>query len=202
MQEVGRAAARAAAAGIKEMPAAHQAALSAGSNDVGMTRASELQLGELGLLVLALLRMPDLFLYCHLLEASDLDSSSERRPPLAVARVLILSGAALRLAHRALESHMADQGSGFDTTVRLTDAFTHAARLLEDSAAMPDGSPLLLSHAHHALWALADAAAATSEPNPTVITQRLVDAIAQLLVVFTVTSQLHADEPLQRLAEA
>ena len=202
MREVNRAATRAAAAGIKEMPAAHSAALAAGNDDVGLTRTSELQLGPLGLLVLALLRMPDLFLYCHVIEASDLDGSSERLPPVAVARVRILSGAALRLAYRALESHVGDGGSRFETTFRLTDAYTQAAGLLDDRTAMPEESPLLLEHAHHALWALADAAAATGEPNPTVITQRLLDALARLLVVFTVASQLHIDEPALRLAEA
>ena len=202
MREVSRAATRAAAEGTEKMPGAHQAALSVGGDDVGLTRTNELQLGSLGLLVLALLRMPDLFLYCNVLEASDLDGTSEHLPPVAVARVRILSGDALRLASRTLESHMADERSGVETTFRLTDAYTQAAGLLDDRTAIPEESPLLLVHAHHALWALADAAAATGEPNPTVITERLVDAIARLLVVFTVASQLHIDEPALRLAEA
>jgi len=90
MREVSWAAARAAAAGVDDMPGAHLAALSAGSEDIGLSRFSELQLGPLRLLVLELVRMPDLFVYCHVLEASDLDDSSERLPPVAVARVLIL----------------------------------------------------------------------------------------------------------------
>ena len=67
---------------------------------------------------------------------------------------------------------------------------------------MPDGSPLLLEQAHHALWALGDAAAATGEHNPRVLCERLVDAIARLLVLFTVASQLAVDEPMLRLAQA
>ena len=112
MREVSRAVARAAAAGVGEMPGAYLAALSAGGEDVGLSRKEELQLGALGLLVLALVRMPDLFLYCHVLEACDLDPSHERLPPPVVARMRVLSGAALRLAYRALESHALTPGEG------------------------------------------------------------------------------------------
>ena len=93
----------------------------------------------------------------------------ERLPPVAVVRVWILAGAALRMAYRALESHAQtarERSSELETTIRLTDAYTQAARLLEHSAAMPDGSPLLLEQAHHALWALGDAAAATRRAQP------------------------------------
>jgi hypothetical protein len=205
MRNVSRAVARAAAAGADQFPGAYLAALAAGREDIGLSRASELQLGPLGLLVLALVRMPDLFVYCHLLEASDLDPPCERLPPVALVRVWILAGAALRLAYRALESHAQTAGERsceVETTIRLTDAYTQAAGLLEDSAAMPDGSPLLLEQAHHALWALGDAAAATGERNPRVLCERLSDAIARLLVVFTVASELAVDEPVLRLAEA
>jgi len=98
---------------------------------------------------------------------------------------------------------MAGERSELETTIRLTDAFTQAAGLLEDSTATPEGSPLLLEHAHHALWALADSAAATGEPSPTVLCERLVDAIARLPVVFAVTtSELYVEEPLLRLTQA
>jgi len=148
--------------------------------------------------------MPDVFLYCHLLEACDLDGSSERLPAPAVARVRVLAGAVLRLAHRALESHLlaAGDASRYETTIRLTHACTRAAALLDDSAAKPEGPAVLLEQAHFALWALGEAAAATAEPNPAVVCERLVDAIARLLVVFIVVSPLSADRPAPQLAEA
>jgi hypothetical protein len=154
------------------------------------------------LLVLALVRMPDLFLYCHVLEACDLDPS-ERLPAPAVARMRVLSGAALRLAYRALESHAltAGEGSEVETAIRLTDAYARAAAVLEDTAASVEGS-VLLAQAHYALWALGDAAAATGEPNPAVLSERLVDAIAGLLVLFIVATELSCDRPVLRLAEA
>ncbi len=194
MRELSRAVARAAAAGLGEIPAAYLAALSAGGENVGLSRAEELRLGPLGLLVLALVRMPDLFLYGHVLEACDLDPSFERLPAVVVARVRVLAGAALRLAYRALESHTLGSGSEgfeFETTVRLTEAYGQAAGLLEDSVARADGS-MLLEQAHHALWALGDA---TGEQNPTVLSERLVDAITRLMVVFMVVSQLAAEQP-------
>lgn len=202
MRELTRAVARAAGCGAGEIPAAYLAALSAGGENVGLSRAEELRLGPLGLLVLALVRMPDLFLYGHVLEACDLDPSFERLPAVVVARVRVLAGAALRLAFRALESHTLGPGSEgfeFETTVRLTDAYGQAAGLLEDSAA--GEGPVLLEQAHHALWALGDAAAATGEQNPNVLSEQLVDAIARLTVVFMVVSHLSLERPVLRLAE-
>jgi len=81
------------------------------------------------------------------------------------------------------------------------DAYTRAAALLEDNAANVEGS-VLLAQAHLALWALADAAAATGEPNPAVLSARLVDAIAALLALFTVATELSCDRPVLRLAQA
>ncbi len=104
MRKISRAVTRTAAAGADEFPGAYLAALAAGKEDVGLSRTEELQLGPLGLLVLALVRMPDLFVYCHLLEASDLDPPCERLPPVAVVRVWILAGAALGW-HTGRSSH-------------------------------------------------------------------------------------------------
>ena len=81
MREVSQAVARAAAAGVGEMAQAYSAALSAGGEDVGLSRNQELQIGTLGLLLLALVRMPDLFLYCNVLEACDLHHLSGCQRP-------------------------------------------------------------------------------------------------------------------------
>jgi len=203
MQEVSQAAARAAAAGVSKMPEAYSAAISAGGEDLGLPRTQELQMGPAGLLVLALVRMPDLFLHCNVLEACNQDPSHDRLPAPVIARTRILTAAALRLTYRALESHTltAGDGSEVETAIHLTDAYTRAAALLQDVAAMVKGS-VLLAQAQFALWALGDAASATGEPNPAVLSERLVDAIAARLALFIVATQLSCEQPALRLAEA
>jgi len=202
MREVSRAVARAAAPELEEMPGAYSAALSAGGEDVGLWRNKELEVGALGLLVLALMRLPDLSLYCYVVDACDLDAS-ECLPAPVVARMRVLTGAALRLAYRALESHALTAGEvfEFEATIRLADAYERAAALLDDVAAMVEGS-VLPAQAQFALWALGDAATATAEPDPAVLSERLVEAIAALLALFMVATELSCDRPVLGLAEA
>ena len=60
--------------------------------------------GTLRLLTLATLRIPDLYLYTHLLEALDEDPTIEPVPPLVTSQLGEIAAGTLRLAHRALET--------------------------------------------------------------------------------------------------
>ena len=74
------------------------------------TPEEERAYGTLRLLTLAALRLPDLYLYAHLLEALDEDPTVEPVPPLVTSQLSKIAAGALRLAHRALETHADELG--------------------------------------------------------------------------------------------
>ena len=92
-------AAHASDAGLRK---SYEVALAYGATDTGC-RAEEERLCGIRLITLAILRLPDLALLAQLMHAD-----SEDRLVLCVAREV--AGGALRLAHRALETHGRDVG--------------------------------------------------------------------------------------------
>ena len=91
--------ARAAAADEPQLRRAYSAALVHGSRNTQCSAAEERAYGTLRLLTLATLRLPDLFLYAHVLQVFDEDPDVERVPPVVVAAVRTIASGALR--HRA-----------------------------------------------------------------------------------------------------
>ena len=81
-----------------------------GSRNTQCSAAEERAYGTLRLLTLSTLRLPDLFLYAHVLQVFDEDPDVERVPPVIVAAVRTIASGALRLAHRALETHARNVG--------------------------------------------------------------------------------------------
>ena len=89
---------------------AYERAVSHGATNTLCTPEEESAHGMLRLLTLATLRLPDLYLYGYLLEAVDEDPSVEPVPPIVASRLGGIAAGALRLAHRALETHAHELG--------------------------------------------------------------------------------------------
>jgi hypothetical protein len=102
---VNRGVAIAAAADQAELRSRYGQAVSHGAANTLCTPEEERARGTVRLLTLATLRLPDLYLHAHLLEAFDQDASIEPVAPLVSAQLGESCAGALRLAHRALETH-------------------------------------------------------------------------------------------------
>ena len=107
---VNRAVAIAAATDQTELRSLYERAVSHGAANTLCTPEEERAYGTLRLLTLATLRLPDLYLYAHLLEALDEDPTIEPVPPLVTSQLGEIAAGALRLAHRALETHAHELG--------------------------------------------------------------------------------------------
>lgn len=101
--------ATAAHAAKREMRDAYAAAVSHGARNTRCAPDEERAYGTLRLLTLATLRLPDLFLYAHVAQAFCEDPEVDRVPAVVVDAVRAIAAGALRLAHRALETHAREQ---------------------------------------------------------------------------------------------
>ena len=84
--------------------------------------------GTLRLLTLATLRLPDSFLYAHLVEVLDEDADGDRLRACGRAGIGAPAAGALRLAHRALETHA--RNVGYQAGAWVDRALEHASALL------------------------------------------------------------------------
>jgi hypothetical protein len=100
---IGRAVVIAAAADEPGLRRAYAAGIARGASNTQCSAEDERMYGTLRLLTLATLRLPDLFLYAHIVEV--LASDRDHLPPVAVNAITAPAAGALRLAHRALETH-------------------------------------------------------------------------------------------------
>jgi hypothetical protein len=140
-----------------ELRQAYAAALSDGTENTWCVAAQERGYGTLRLLTLATLRLPDLFLYSHVAQAFGEDPEVDRVPPAVVDAVRMIAAGALRLTHRALETHASEVG--YETGFWVDRALEHArARLAREF-----DFPVLLDEARLAAIALTRATAATAE---------------------------------------
>jgi len=96
----------------RELHEAYAAAVSHGADSTWCAAAQERGYGTLRLLTLATLRLPDLFLYTHVAQTFSEDPEVARVPRVVVDAVRVIAAGALRLAHRALETHASEVGYG------------------------------------------------------------------------------------------
>jgi hypothetical protein len=99
---MNRAVATAAAADDPQLRRAYSAAVAHGSRNTQCSATEERAYGTLRLLTLATLRLPDLFLYAHVLQAFDEDPDVEQVPPVIVGAVRTIASGPLRLSHSAM----------------------------------------------------------------------------------------------------
>ena len=141
--------------------------------------------GTLRLLTLATLRVPDVFLYAHIVEVLAGDPDHDRVPPVVVRAIIASAAGALRLSHRALETHARDVGY---LVVAWVD------RALEQVGALLAGevdaqASVLLDHARLAAIALTRATAATADDRM-LVPDELACGLAHLLAVYLVATAI------------
>ena len=191
-----RATIAAAAASPAQTRRAYSRAIAQGAANTHRTARKERAYGALRLLTLATLRLPDLALYAHLAHVCD-DEVAERNvqespgASLVVLRAVSdISAGALRLAHRALESH----GHELDYTVSawVTQAIDHAGERLDAAPAEHEFVVgVTLELARLATSALTRATAATAE-DPMLVPDQIADALGLLLAVYLIASEAGA----------
>jgi hypothetical protein len=181
--KMSRAVAIAAAADEPGLRRAYAAGLARGATNTQCTAEEERTYGTLRLLTLATLRLPDLFLYAHIVEvlAGDRDPA----PSVAVRAITTTSGGALRLAHRALETHARDVGYALDAWI--DRALDYTGALL--GGRVDADAPVLLDHARLAAIALTRATAATADDRM-LVPDELANGLAHLLAVYLVATAI------------
>ena len=180
---VNRAVAIAAAADRNELRSLYGQAVSHGAANTLCTPEEERGYGTLRLLTLAMLRLPDLYLYAHLLEAFDEDATVEPVPPIVTSQLGGIAAGALRLAHRALETHSYELGYQAGAWVERTLERARAQLCCDLERAHPP----LVDQVRRCAIALTRAVAAT--PSEAMLAPgELADALARLLVLYLIAT--------------
>jgi hypothetical protein len=182
---VNRAVAIAAAADRNELRSLYGQAVSHGAANTLCTPEEERGYGTLRLLTLAMLRLPDLYLYAHLLEALDEDATVEPVPPIVTSQLGGIAAGALRLAHRALETHADELGYARGAWVE---------RVLERARVQLCGDLAsrewpLVDEARRCAIALTRAIAATAGDGM-LMPGELAEALARLLVLYLIATRI------------
>jgi hypothetical protein len=182
---IGQAVTIAAAADEPRLRRAYAAGIARGASNTQCSAEEERTYGTLRLLTLATLRLPDLFLYVHIVEVLAGDPDCDRVPTVAIRAITSPAAGALRLAHRALETHARDVGYEVDAWV--DRALEHAGALL--SSEVDAKAPVLLDHARLAAIALTRATAATADDRM-LVPDELSCGLAHLLAVYLVATAI------------
>lgn len=150
-------------------------ALARGATNTGCKPEEERLYGTLRLLTLATLRLPDLAMIAQLMH---IDAAAD--DPVVLCAAHDVAGGALRLAHRALETHGRDLG--YDVAAWIEDAllFTTAELALEH-----DETPVLIEQMRRATLAVTAAIAATTDDRM-LVPEALSESIRHLFVFYLI----------------
>jgi hypothetical protein len=186
--EISRAVAAVAAFDVRRRRAMYGRAVAFGVANTQCSSERERQFGALRLLTLATLRLPDVALYGELLH-----SYTEERPGCClVAQTLIAaSSGAMRLAHRALETHALEVGYRAEAWVER--AVEGAGDELGGSLVDEEGLPVALDQARLATLALTRATASTAS-EPMLVSGQIAVALSHLLVIYLIAVEVAAAE--------
>ncbi|MGB0094786.1 MAG: hypothetical protein WBP81_19915 [Solirubrobacteraceae bacterium] len=182
---MNRAVATAAAADEPQLRRAYSAAVAHGSRNTQCSAPEERAYGTLRLLTLATLRLPDLFLYAHVLQVFDEDPAVERVPPVVVGAVRTIGSDALRLAHRALETHA--RNVGYETGAWVDRALEQAGACL--CCQVDVEVPVLLDQARRATIALTRATATTADDRM-LVPEELANGLGHLLAIYLIATTI------------
>ena len=182
---VNRAVAIAAATDETELRSSYERAVSHGAANTLCTPEEESAHGTLRLLTLATLRLPDLYLYGYLLEALDEDPSVEPMPPIVTSRLGEIAAGALRLAHRALETHAHELD--YEPGVWVERALEHARAQL--SGELEREERPLVDQARRCSIALTRAIAANAA-EAMLVPGELADGLSRLLALYLIATTL------------
>ena len=183
--DLNQAVAVAAAANEPELRRAYAAGVARGATNTQCTAEEERTYGTLRLLTLATLRLPDLFLYAHIVEVLATEADQERIPAVAVEAISTSVTGGLRLAHRALETHARDVG--YEVDAWIDRAVEHAGALL--GSQVDADAPMLLDQTRLAAIALTRATAATADDRM-LVPDEVANGLAHLLAVYLVATAL------------
>jgi hypothetical protein len=187
---IDQAVAAAAATPRPDVGRAYRRAIALGIHNTRCTPEQESAYGTLRLLTLTTLRLPDLMLYAHLLHVYS-DAHDEARLPRPVVRAVSdIAAGALRLAHRALETH--GRAVHYETAAWIDRALQRTARALTDVALDADTRvPIVIEQARRATIALTRATAATAH-DPMLVPEQLAVGLGQLLAVYLIATEAAA----------
>jgi hypothetical protein len=181
-----------AAAGLDDaqLQHAYDEAITRGVRNTGCGSEQERAYGTLRLLTLALLRLPDLALYAHFAHVCDehLDEVTDdghEELLLLGHTVCEVAAGALRLCHRALETHGRDVG--YEVGGCLEQARARAREQLRDPGGVLE-MPVAIEQARNATIALTRATAASAD-NPLQFCERLSQTLGHLLALYAVTRE-------------
>ncbi len=180
---VNRAVAIAAATNQNELRSLYERAVSHGAANTLCTPEEERAHGTLRLLTLATLRLPDLYLHAHLLEALDEEPTVGPVPPLVISRLGEIAAGALRLAHRALETHAHELG--YEPGAWVAWALERAHGWL--CGDLEGRERPLVDEARRCAIALTRAIAATAG-EAMLVPGELADGLARLLVLYVIAT--------------
>ena len=183
---MAEAVARAAAADEPRLCRAYAAGVAHGAASTRCTAAQERTYSPLRLLTLATLHLPDLALCAYLLDVMNVDDEVDRVRAVLVEEVAATAAGALRLTHRALETHA--RNVGYETGAWLERVLDHARGSLWRQADR-ETMPVLLDRARGAAVALTTATAATAEDRMRV-PEELAHGLSELLVVYLIARTL------------
>ena len=152
-------------------------ALAHGATNTACRPDEERLYGTLRLMTLAILRLPDLAMIAQLMHMDN-----EDRVVLRAAHDV--TGGALRLAHRALETHGRDVGYEIGAWIDDT-LFIAAVELVREH----DEVPVVIEQVRLATLALTQAAAGTGEDRM-LVPDRLAKSLRHLLVIYVIAERL------------
>jgi hypothetical protein len=169
----------AARASDAQLRKSYEVALAYGATNTGCRPDEERLYGTLRLVTLAILRLPDLAMIAQLMYMDDEDR-------VVLRAACDVAGGALRLAHRALETHGRDVG--YETGAWIDDTLLTAAAEL---AREHDEAPVIIEQVRLATLALTQAAAAIPEDRM-LVPDRLAKSLRHLLVIYVIAERLDA----------
>jgi hypothetical protein len=168
---------QAAHASDTELREAYTVALAYGGRNTGCTSEEECLYGMLRLMTLAILRLPDLAMIAQLMHIDDDD-----RAVLSVGHEV--AAGALRLAHRALQTHGRDVG--YEIGAWTDEALLTAAVEL---AREHDEVPVAIEQVRLATIALTEAAATVFEDRM-LVPERLARGLSHLLAFYVIARRM------------
>ncbi|MGH2945811.1 MAG: hypothetical protein ACRDPC_06040 [Solirubrobacteraceae bacterium] len=166
---------------------AYRRAVAHGVHNTRCTEKQESAYGTLRLLTLAMLRLPDLVLYAHLLHVYGDENDEGRLPRPVVRGVSDVAAGALRLGHRALETHA--RTVHYSTAAWIDRLVRDASRELDDVAFDDEATvPIVIEQARRATMALTRATAATAS-DPMLVPDHVATGQGHLLAVYLIATE-------------
>jgi hypothetical protein len=172
-----------------DLRCSYRQAVARGARNTACPSEQERGYGTLRLLTLALLRLPDLALYAHLAHVCEEEEGShgEAAEDALLLRLTVceVAAGALRLTHRALETH--GRHVGYEVEACRERVLTLAREELQSPTGVLE-APVGIQQARRATVALTRATAASAS-DPMLFCEELSRSLGHLLVIYVITRE-------------